>query len=536
MNDQSQTLQDLIFNAQQKFADKKAFTCMGATLTFAELYTDALDFAHYCQSELKLVKGDRLAVMLPNILQYPIVVFGAILAGLTLVNINPLDKAPSIGHELRDSGARAIVVLENFAHELALALPETHIEMVIVTSIGALLPAIKHFFVDQYLRHIAHQVPEYHFPHSIEFQEALHAGRKAPFTAVKVMPEDLAFIQYTGGTTGIAKGVMLSHSNLMSNLVQVRDWVDDSLQVGEEIIITALPLYHIFSLLVNCFLFVYLGGENVLIPNPRDIPDLAKVMKKSGYTCFSGVNTLFNALLHHAPFCEMDHSHVKLVIGGGMAVQKAVADEWQRVTGHVLIQGYGLTETSPVVTITPFDAPAFTGSIGLPILDTMLAIKDLQGHDLPINTVGELCVRGPQVMQGYYQRPEETALALRDGWLHTADAAYIDASGFCYIVDRLKDMIIVSGFNVYPIEVENMLKTMPEINEIAVIGIPDAEHGEVVKAFIVKEKNATLTAKQVMDFSHQFLAGYKCPHEVVFVESLPKSAVGKILKKDLRLI
>ena len=536
MNYKNRTLQDLIVNSQNKFSAKKAFSCMGASLTYSELYADSLDFARYCQSELKLVKGDRLAVMLPNILQYPIVVFGALLAGLTLVNINPLDKAPSIGHELRDAEVRAIVVLENFAHELALALPETQIEMVIVTSIGALLPAIKHFFVDQYLRHIAHQVPEYHFAHSIGFQEVLHLGRKAPFKAVPVAPEDLAFIQYTGGTTGIAKGVMLSHSNLVSNLAQVRDWVSDALREGEEIIITALPLYHIFSLLVNCFLFVDLGGENVLIPNPRDISDLAKVMKKSHYTCFSGVNTLFNALLHHAPFREMDHSKVKLTIGGGMAVQKAVADEWQKVTGHVLIQGYGLTETSPVVTITPFNAPAFTGSIGLPILDTEVAIKDPEGRDLPVNMIGELCVRGPQVMQGYYHRPEETANALRDGWLHTADAAYMDEAGFCYLVDRLKDMIIVSGFNVYPAEVENMLKTMPEINEVAVIGIPDIEHGEVVKAFVVKEKNVELTAKQIIDFAHQFLAGYKCPHEVEFVESLPKSAVGKILKKDLRLV
>ena len=485
MRYQDQTLQDLIFTAQQKFPAKKAFTCMGASLTFAELYADALDFAHYCQSELKLVKGDRLAIMLPNILQYPIAVFGAILAGLTLVNINPLDKAPSIAHELKDSGAKAIVVLENFAHELSLALPETQIQKVMVTSIGALLPVLKHFFVDQYLRHIAHQVPEYHFADSIEFQKALHLGRKCAFTPVKVAPQDLAFIQYTGGTTGIAKGVMLSHSNLMSNLFQVRDWVGTTLQEGAEVMITALPLYHIFSLLVNCFLFVLLGGENVLIPNPRDIADLTKVMHKSHYTCFSGVNTLFNALLHHQPFRGMDHASAKLTIGGGMAVQKVVADEWQKVTGRVLIQGYGLTETSPVVTITPFDAPVFTGSIGLPILDTRIVIKDPAGHDLPPNTIGELCVQGPQVMQGYYQRPEETAAALREGWLHTADAAYIDESGFCYIVDRLKDMVIVSGFNVYPAEVENMLKTMPEINEIAVIGVPDADHGEVVKHILI---------------------------------------------------
>jgi long-chain acyl-CoA synthetase len=406
--------------------------------------------------------------------------------------------------------------------------------MVIVTSIGAMLPTLKHFFVDQYLRHIAHQVPAYHFEHSIEFQHTLDRGAELPFTPAQVSPQDLAFIQYTGGTTGIAKGVMLSHGNLMANLHQVRAWVADSLQEGQEVIITALPLYHIFSLLVNCFLFVFLGGENVLIPNPRDIPDLVKVMEKSHYTCFSGVNTLFNALLHQPTFRTMDHSQVKLTIGGGMAVQKSVADEWQAVTGHVLIQGYGLTETSPVVTITPFDAPHFTGSIGLPIVDTEIAIKDPSGQTLPPNQIGELCVRGPQVMQGYYQRPDETAAALRDGWLHTADAAYIDEAGFCYLVDRLKDMVIVSGFNVYPTEVENMLKNLPEINEIAVIGIPNPDHGEVVKALIVKEKGAHLTAQQVIDFAHQKLAAYKCPHEVEFVDSLPKSAVGKILKKDLR--
>ncbi|MCX7122570.1 MAG: AMP-binding protein [Gammaproteobacteria bacterium] len=536
MNDRSETLQDLIIRAEQTFPDKKAFTCLGASITFSELYIDARDFAHYCQSKLNLVKGDRLAIMLPNILQYPIVVFGAVLAGLTIVNINPLDKAPSIAHELKDSGARVIVVLENFAHELSLALSETQIEKVIVTSIGGQLPAIQGFFVDQYLRHIAHQVPDYYFPHSIGFQEVLQLGHKSSFTAVKVLPEDLAFIQYTGGTTGIAKGVMLSHSNLMSNLFQVRSWIENDLQEGQEVIITALPLYHIFSLLVNCFLFVDMGGENVLIPNPRDIADLVKVMKKSHYTCFSGVNTLFNALLHHQPFCEMDHSRVKLTIGGGMAVQKAVADEWQKVTGHVLIQGYGLTETSPVVTITPFDAPRFSGSIGLPILDTKITIKDPQGDDLPLNTIGELCVQGPQVMQGYYQRPHETDAVLYEGWLHTGDAAYIDEAGFCYIVDRLKDMIIVSGFNVYPAEVENMLKIIPKINEVAVIGIPDLDHGEVVKAFVVKEKNAVLTSKEVIDFAHKNLAAYKCPHEVEFVEALPKSTVGKILKKELRAI
>ncbi len=528
-------LQDLLIEAEARFPNHRAFSCMGAHLTFAELYQNASNFSAYCQAECGLNKGDRLAVMLPNILQYPIVIFGAILAGLTLVNINPLDRAPSIAHELQDSGARVVVVLENFAHELSLALPETQIEKVIVTSIGAMLPTLKHFFVDHYLRHIAHKVPAYHLEHAVEFQAALDLGKKQPRAMIKVSSDDLAFIQYTGGTTGIAKGVMLSHANLIANLLQVRDWIGDSLQEGQEIIITALPLYHIFSLLVNCFLFVFLGGENVLIPNPRDLPDLIKVMQKSHYTCFSGVNTLFNALLHQPAFREMDHSQVKLTIGGGMAVQKSVADEWQKVTGHVLIQGYGLTETSPVVTITPFDAPTFTGSIGLPILHTQIAIKDPAGQNLPPHVIGELCVRGPQVMQGYYHRPEETAAALREGWLHTADAGYLDEAGFCYLVDRLKDMIIVSGFNVYPTEVENMLKNMPEINEVAVIGIPNLEHGEVVKAFIVKEKGSDLSAKQVIDFAHQKLAAYKCPHEVEFVESLPKSAVGKVLKKDLRI-
>ncbi len=530
------TLQDLIEGAARQYATKKAFSCMGASLTFAQLHARALDFAQYCQHELKLVKGDRLAIMLPNILQYPIILFGSILAGLTIVNVNPLDKAPSIGHELRDSEARAVVVLENFAHELGLALPDTQVEMVIVTSIGELLPTVKHFLVDAYLRHIAHKVPEFHFPHSIEFKQALDTGHKHAFTPVKVAPEDLAFIQYTGGTTGIAKGVMLSHANLVANLRQVRHWVGESLQDGEEVIITALPLYHIFSLLVNCFLLVYMGGENVLIPNPRDIPDLVKIMKKSHYTCFTGVNTLFNALLHHEPFREMDHSRMKMVIGGGMAVQKTVADEWQKVTGCVIIQGYGLTETSPVVTITSPTAPCFTGSIGAPILDTEVSIQDPEGRELPDHAVGELCVRGPQVMPGYYHLPLETAQALRDGWLHTADAAYRDKQGLYYIVDRLKDMIIVSGFNVYPAEVENMLKTMPQINEIAIIGVPNPDHGEVVKAFIVKERGVSLSAQQVIDFARRNLAAYKCPHEVVFVDALPKSPVGKILKKDLRVM
>lgn len=531
---QDETLQDLILDAAEKYPHNTAFWCMGGSFNFKDFLHHAQAFSNYCREELSLKKGDRLAVMLPNLLSYPIAIFGAILAGVVVVNINPMDKGDNLQHELSDSGAKAIVVLENVLHVLEGVIKKTRIDHVILASVGGMLPWWKGLLVNGYLRYVKKVVPRRHIKRAVSFHHSLKVGRGYVFQQVAVGSHDLAFIQYTGGTTGIAKGVMLSHKNLMSNLFQVRAWVDGHLQEGKESIITALPLYHIFSLLVNCFLFINLGGKNILIPDPRNIPALVKVMQRTHFTCLSGVNTLFNALLHNETFRKMDHTRMKMTIGGGMAVQKAIAEAWYAVTHNVIIEGYGLTEASPVVTINPANIQHFTGSIGLPISGTQLCIQSKRGKVLPAGQVGELCVKGPQVMQGYYGRPEDTQKAIKDGWLHTADAAYVDEKGFYYIVDRLKDMVIVSGFNVYPAEVENTLKTLKGVNEVAVIGIPDETHGEVVKAFIVKEPKSRLNTKKVIDFAHQHLLSYKCPHEVVFVEALPKSPVGKILKKDLK--
>lgn len=528
------TLQDIILNAGAEFEARPAYTCMGHTLSFGEILAQAKAFANFCREILNLKQGDCLALMMPNLLQYPICLFGGLLAGLTIINLNPLDKADSLKNELKDSGAKAIVVLENSVAELVKALPETVLMHVIITSVGAMQPVWKRWLINGYMRHIKRVVPKWPLPGALRLSDALKAGDTFEFEKVPVRSEDLAFIQYTGGTTGVAKGVMLSHHNLCANIIEVHAWVKDVLDGKTDIVLTALPLYHIFSLVINCFLFMYVGGQNVLIPDPRDIPHLVREMQKSRFTCFCGVNTIFNALLHNQEFRNLDHSRFKLIIGGGMAVQKTVADEWQRITKSIIIQGYGLTETSPVVTINPLTASTFTGSIGLPISSTLVSIRDPHNQELPIGATGELCVKGPQVMQGYLHQAAETAHVMTDGWLHTGDVAYMDEKGFVYIVDRLKDMVIVSGFNVYPTEIENFLKTIPGINEVAVIGIPDATHGEGVKAFIVKENGSDLTAEKIIEICHDKLVAYKCPRQVEFLAALPKSAVGKILKKELR--
>ncbi len=530
-----ETLQDILFNAEKMFSNRPGFTCMGVTLSFSELFNEARAFANYCREDLNLQKGDVLALMMPNLLQYPICLFGGLLAGLTLVNLNPLDKAESLKHELSDSKAKAIVVLENFVGELEKIVGETTVSHILMTSIGTYQPFLKRVAIDGYLRFIKRAIPKWNLPQAIPFNEAIRRGHAYSFKKVEVGMEDLALIQYTGGTTGIAKGVMLSHRNLVSNLLQVYAWTKSTWQAEhQEVVLTALPLYHIFSLVINCFLFTFLGGRNVLIPDPRNIPSLVKEMKQSQPSCLCGVNTLFNALLHNPQFQKLDFSKLKVIIGGGMAVQKAVADAWQKVTKRVIIQGYGLTETSPVVTINPLDVLSFTGSIGMPIPSTNLSIRDEHNKALPLGKVGEICVQGPQVMMGYLSHPAETEAMMSGGWLHTGDVGYINEEGFVYIIDRLKDMIIVSGFNVYPAEVENMLKTLPGVNEVAVIGVKDVEHGEIPKAFIVKEEESTLTEQEVIQFCHDKLAAYKCPREVEFRVSLPKSLVGKILKKDLR--
>jgi long-chain acyl-CoA synthetase len=534
INYQNETLQDLFSNACTAFAELPAYTSMGRTLSYAEFQRYAEHFANFCQYELKLQKGDRLAIMLPNLLQYPIAVFGATLAGVTLVNLNPMDKGPSLQHELKDSGAKALIVLENFVSELLKVVDSTDLQHIIVASSGDLQPWPQSLLINFYLRYVKKQIPHFHLPHQIRFMKALHLGAQHSFNKVAVLPEDMAFIQYTGGTTGIAKGAMLSHKNLTSNVLQCYTWIREDLVEGEERIITALPLYHIFSLMVNNFVFMKLGGESILIADPRDMPHFIKVLRESGFTCINGVNTLFNGLLYQEEFHKLDFSHLKMTIAGGMALQQKVADDWQKVTGCVISQGYGLTEASPVVCINPVKAKKFIGSIGLPIPSTEVTILNQDGHEVPLGETGELCVKGPQVMQGYWHNEAETQHVLQNGWLHTGDAAYMDKEGFVYLVDRLKNMLIVSGFKVFPNEVENLLKTLPGVNEVAVIGVPNEQHGQVVKAVIVKDKGSNLTQEEVIKFCHDRLVAYKVPHVVEFMDSLPKSSVGKILKREIK--
>jgi long-chain acyl-CoA synthetase len=531
----SETLVKVFHESCRKFADRPAFTCQGTTITFAELWLKTAAFSSYCQHHLSLKKGDRFAIMSPNLLDYPIALFGALQAGLVVVNLNPLDKAINLQQELKDSSAKAIMVLDSFTSELEPIIEQTAIETVILSSVGDLYGFWKRNLIQAYLKFVKRSIHSWHKGHAVHFRKVIKLGSERPYKPVILDGNDLAFLQFTGGTTGLPKGAVLTHKNMVCNLKQAHAWVKDLFVEGQEVAITALPLYHIFSLLANCLLFIKLGSENVLIPDPRRIQGMVKTLSKTPYSTITGVNTLFNALLHHPTFRASDFSRLKLTLGGGMAVQKAVAEEWQKVTGCLLTQAYGLTETSPAVCINPTNIKQFNGSIGLPISSTLVEIRDQNNQALPFGEMGELCVKGPQVMQGYWNKPEETHKAIdADGWLHTADGAYMDEQGFVYIVDRLKDMIIVSGFNVYPAEVEQIIKSMPEVNEVAVIGIPDPAHGEMVKACIVKEPGANLTEAEVIKFCHDKLAAYKTPHAVEFYESLPKSPVGKILKRELR--
>ena len=516
-----------------KFASRPAFTCMGKTLTFAELDALSAAFGAYLQG-VGCKKGARVALMMPNILQYPVCLFGTLRAGCTVVNVNPLYTARELEHQLVDSGAEVIVVVENFAHTLQQVVGKSKVKHVVLTSVGAML-GLKGIVVDLVLRHVKKMIPAYSIPGSIRLDDALQEGRKRPLERVSLAHEDIAFLQYTGGTTGVAKGAMLVHRNVVANLLQARSWLLPFMDSDRrEIIITPLPLYHIFSLTANCLTFMTLGGENILIPNPRDIPGFVKEMARHRFTAFTGVNTLFNALLNSAEFAKLDFSTVRLTLGGGMAVQEAVAVRWKEVTGTPLIEAYGLTETSPAATINPLDLEAYNGSIGLPISSTELTLRDDDAHDVPLGQPGEICIRGPQVMAGYWQRPDETAKVMdKDGWFATGDIGVMDERGFVRIVDRKKDMILVSGFNVYPNEIEGVLAAHPGVLECAAIGVPDKKSGEAVKLFVVR-KDPAMTAEDVLKYCHENLTGYKCPREVEFRTELPKSNVGKILRRELR--
>ena len=524
-----------VFNqACDRFRENPAFTNLGTTLTYQDLDRLSARFACYLLNDLKLKKGDRVALMMPNILQYPVAIFGVLRAGLTVVNTNPMYTGRELRHQLKDSGATAIVVLEMFAHTLAEVIDDTPIKQVITTCIGDLLAFPKGQIVNFVLRHLKNTIPEYRLPGSITFKQALARGEGSTLPVVDIRHDDIAFLQYTGGTTGVAKGAMLTHRNLVANMQQSSAWISKDCVPGKEIIITALPLYHIFALTSNCLVFMKFGGLNVLITDPRNMKDFVKVLGTSKFTAITGVNTLFNSLLNTPGFADIDFSTVHLALGGGMAVQRAVAERWKAVTGVTLVEAYGLTETSPACCMNPLDLPAFNGAIGLPIPSTDCCLKDEEGKLVGPGEVGELCARGPQVMAGYWQRPEETAQVIdADGWLHTGDMAKMDEKGFFYVVDRKKDMILVSGFNVYPNEIEDVIAMMPGVLEVAAVGISDEKSGEAVKVVIVR-KDPALTAEQVKSFCRESLTGYKLPKVVEFRNELPKSNVGKILRRELR--
>lgn len=523
---------ELIDGACARFAEKPAFTSMGRTITFAEYDRLSRDFAAYLQNIAHLKKGDRIALMMPNVLQYPIALYGALRAGLTVVNTNPLYTARELEHQLTDSGAKAIVIFENFAHTLEHVIGKTQIEHVILTGVGDQLNFPKSVLANLVLRYVRKQVPSYHLPNAVRFNKVLQRGRFETFTPVTMTHEDIAFLQYTGGTTGVAKGAMLTHRNIVANVLQAESWIGTSARVGQDTIITALPLYHIFALTGNWLVFVKLGAHDVLIVNPRDFPAFVGELKKYRFTYISGVNTLFNALLNTPGFSEVDFSALRITLGGGMAVQRPVAEHWKQVTGNVLTQAWGLTETSPAACINPFGED-FNNSIGLPIPSTEISIRDDDGNDLGIDKVGEICIRGPQVMRGYWNRPDETAKVMLDDWLRTGDIGRLDANGYVFIEDRKKDMILVSGFNVYPNEIESVVAAHPGVLEVAAVAQADEHSGEVVALFIVK-KDPALTEQALVDFSRQQLTGYKVPRHVYFRTELPKTNVGKILRRALR--
>ena len=516
--------------------DRPAFTNMGTTISYARLEELTRAFAAWLQNRSGLAPGDRVALMMPNVLQYPIALYGALRAGLVVVNTNPLYTARELEHQLKDSGAKAIVIVENFAHVLAEVLPRVTLEKVIVTAIGDLLAPPRGAIVNFVLRRVRKQVPPWRIPGALGFKAVLAAGRDLAFVRARIRGSDPAFLQYTGGTTGVAKGAVLSHRNLVANLLQASAWLRPALERESTppgvAVITALPLYHIFSLTANCFVFTFLGGHNVLITNPRDFPGFVAELRRHRFFFISGVNTLFNALLHTPGFADLDFSTLKISLGGGMAVQAVVAQRWKQVTGCILQQAWGLTETSPAATINPLNLD-FNGSIGLPIPSTEITIRDDEGRELGIGEVGEICVRGPQVTSGYWNRPDETAKVFFEDWLRTGDVGRMDADGFVYIEDRKKDMILVSGFNVYPNEVESVAAEYPGVLEAAAVAAPDEGSGEAVALFVVK-KDPDLDADALLAHLRHNLTGYKVPKHLYFRAELPKTNVGKILRRALR--
>ncbi len=528
------SIPDVFQNSVRKFGHLDGFTNMGVTQTYAQTAELVNQFASFLQNHLKLNKGDRVAIMMPNLLQYPIAIFGILQAGMVAVNVNPLYTPRELEHQLNDSGATTIIVLENFANTLELVLERTKIQNVIVASVGDLLGTIKGALVNFVLRKIKKMVPDFRLNNSITFKDALKLGAAQTFKAVDINLDDLAFLQYTGGTTGVAKGAMLTHGNIVANMLQVHEWVKKDVEEGKEVLVTALPLYHVFSLTANLMIFTELGAKNILITNPRDIKGFVKDIKRYPVTVMIGVNTLFNALLHNDEFKTINFSTWRLALGGGMAVQKAVAEKWNDVVGSHIYEAYGLTETSPAACINPLSEKSYNGTIGLPIPNTDIEIRDADGNALPVGQAGELCIKGPQVMKGYWNNPEETAKAIdAQGYFATGDIAVMNENGYIKLVDRKKDMVVVSGFNVYPNEIEDVVAAMPGVLEVACVGVASEKTGEALRVFIVK-KDASLTKEAVIAYCRENLTGYKVPKDIVFKDELPKTNVGKILRRALK--
>ncbi len=524
---------DMFHIYTKQYQHNTAFINMGTSITYGELAEQAKTFAAYLQQDLGLEKGDKLAIMLPNTLQYPIAVFGALMAGLTVVNVNPLYTPRELEHQLNDSETKAILIIENYAHVLETVIKNTAIQNVIITGVGDRLKKIKGAMVNFALRHVKKLVPAYNLTGAVKFNDAMKKGAKLTFLPVDINNNDLAFLQYTGGTTGVSKGVMLTHRNMIANVEQSKAMTAPIYEKSAEFLVTALPLYHIFALSANCLSFLPSGGTNLLITNPRDMVGFVKELSKYQFSVITGVNTLFNSLLHTPGFADLDFSKVKVSFAGGMATQRPVAEHWAKVTGSHLLEGYGLTECSPTVTLSPYTQSEYNGSIGLPASSTEVKLLDDDGAEVAFGEPGEMWVKGPQVMSGYYNRPEASAEVLKDGWLATGDIVTVDDDGFFHIVDRKKDMIIVSGFNVYPNEIEEVLVMHEDILEAAAVAAPCNSTGEKVKVFIVSE-NKNLSEEAIKEHCQLHLTKYKCPKEIIFRDELPKSNVGKILRKELR--
>ena len=530
--DRYSSIVDIFEQSIEKYSSNVSYINMGKSITFAELDGLSRDFAAYLQNK-GLKKGDAVAIMMPNLIQYPVVLFGILRAGMTVVNVNPLYTPRELQHQLVDSNAKGIVIVENFACTLSEVIKNTAIETVLLTSIGDMLSPLKKVVTNLMIKHVKKMIPAYNLPNAISLLKALKQGHSLSYQRPEVTGEDLAFLQYTGGTTGLSKGAMLTHRNIVANLEQTSNILESVIEPGKELVVTALPLYHIFALQGNCLTFVKFGCPNLLITNPRDMPGFVAEMAKYPFTVITGVNTLFNGLLNTPGFADLDFSQLKFALGGGAAVQRPVAERWQKATGHVLLEGYGLTECCPTVTVNPPQLKAYKGSIGMPVPSTDIKLVDDDGNEVPMGEAGEMLVKGPQVMKGYLNRPDATDEMIVDGWLATGDIATCDEDGYFYIVDRKKDMILVSGFNVFPNEIEEIAAMHEDIVEAAAIGVPHGVSGEIVKLVAVR-KNPDLSEKDIIEHCRKYLTGYKVPKKVEFTDELPKSNVGKILRRELR--